>query len=188
MLRNWIATRPKRSALRTFSILSSRKRASSGRTPSLSQVSSIDGGVGLGDAELAGPGELVEGREPGELLAHIAKHLGTHVGEDGREEAGILQGGDPGEHRLIDGDPHEDIVFDECVDLRGGEGEAGVAGKFGPVAAAVEVAEVVIVAIAPVKALEGVAVEAGELEEALVRGGVLGAEDFTVVEDDGADH
>ena len=55
-------------------------------------------------------------------------------------------------------------------------------------AGAVEMAEVVVAAIAPVEALEGVAVEAGEGDEALVGGAVLGAEDFTVVEDDGADH
>ena len=48
-------------------------------------------------------------------------------------------------------------------------------------------AEVVGVAVAPIEALEGGGVEAGELDEAEVRGGFLGAEDLAVVEDDGAD-
>jgi hypothetical protein len=48
--------------------------------------------------------------------------------------------------------------------LGGGEGEAGVAGEFFPVCGSVEVAEVVVVAIAPVEALEGVVVEAGDVE------------------------
>ncbi len=169
-----------------FSILSSRKRASLGADAELIAGEGVDGGVGLGDAEVAGPGELVEVGEPGEFLEHGAEHVGTHVGEDGGEETGVLEGGGPGEHGRVEGDPHEDVVGDEVVDLRGGEGAAGVAGEFGPVAGAVEVAEVVVAAIAPVEALEGVAVEAGEGDEALVGGAVLGAEDFTVVEDDGA--
>ena len=148
----------------------------------------VDGGVGLGDAELAGPGELVEVREPGEVLAHGAEDFGAHVGEDGGTEAGAVEGEGPGEHGLVDGGPHEDVGFDEGVDLGGGEGETSVAGKSGPVAAAVEATEVVVVAVAPVEAVEGAGIEAGEGDEAAVRGAVLGAEDFTVVEDDGADH
>ncbi len=40
-------------------------------------------------------------------------------------------------------------------------------------------------AIAPVEALEGVVVEAGDIEETAMGGGVGGAEDLSVVEDDG---
>ena len=148
----------------------------------------VDGRVGLGDAELAGPGELVEGGEPGEFLKHGAEDLGNHVGEDGGEEAGILQGGGPVEHGRVESDPHENVGGDEVADLRGGEGTAGVAREFSPVRGAVEVAEVVVASVTPVEVLEGVAIEAGEGDEALVGGAVLGAEDFAVVEDDGADH
>jgi len=145
----------------------------------------VDGGVGLGDAELAGPGELVEMGEPGEFLAHGAEDVGTHVGEDGGEEARVLESGGPGEHGLVQmAGPHEDIVFDQSGDCVGGEGEAGVAREFGPVAWAVEEAEVVIAAVAPVEALEGVVVEAGEGEEAAARSGLGGTEDLAVVEDD----
>ena len=146
-----------------------------------------DGGVGLGDAEFAGIGLVGEVGEPGEFLAHVAEDLGDHVGENGGEDAGPLQGRGPGEHALVDANPEEDVVFDEGGDLGGGEGEAGVAGEFFPVCGSVEVAEVVVVAIAPVEALEGVVVEAGDVEVAAMGGEVGGAEDLTVVEDDGAD-
>ena len=99
-----------------------------------------------------------------------------------------LESGGPGKHGRVEGGPHADVGVDEFVDLRGSEGAAGVAREFGPVRGAVEMAEVVVAAVAPVEALEGVAIDAGEGEEALVGGAVLGAEDFTVVEDDGADH
>ena len=102
MVVNWRAWRPVASAARTFSILSSRKRASAGRTPSFVAGEGVDGGVGLGDAEFTGPGELVEVGEPGEFLAHGAENFGDHVGEDGGEDAGVLQGGGPGEHGLVE--------------------------------------------------------------------------------------
>jgi len=125
----------------------------------------VDGGVGLGDAEFAGPGEVVEVGEPGEFLAHGAQDVGAHVGKDGGEEAGVLECGGPGEHGLDEvAGPHEDVIFDESFDLRGGEVETSVAREFSPVAWAVEDAEVVVVAVAPVEALEGVVVEAGERE------------------------
>jgi len=145
----------------------------------------VDGGVRLGDAEFAGPGELVEAGEPREFLAHGAEDFGPHVGEDSGEDAVVLQGGGPGKHGLVEiASPHEDVVFDECVDFAGGEREAGVAAEFGPVTAAVEEAEIVVVAVTPVEALEGVAIEAGAGEEAAVGGGIGGAQDLAVVEDD----
>jgi hypothetical protein len=147
----------------------------------------VDGGVGLGDAELAGPGELVEVCKPGEFPKHGAEDLGNHVGENSGEEAGVLECGGPCEHGRVEGCPHENVNGDEFADLRRREGAAGVAREFRPVCGAVEMAKVVVAAIAPVETFEGVAVEPGEGDEALVRGSVLGAEDFTVVEDDGAD-
>ena len=145
-----------------------------------------DGGVWLGDVEFAGIGLHGEVGEPGEFLAHVAEDLGNHVGEDGGEDAGLLEGGGPGEHALVDGDPEEYVVFNEGGDLIGREGEAGVAGESLPECGTVEIAEVVVVAVAPVEALEGVVVEAGDVEEAAMGGGVGVAEDLTVVEDDGA--
>ena len=146
----------------------------------------VDGGVRLGDAELTGKRLVGELSEPREFLAHVAEHLGAHVGEDGSQKAGFLEGGDPSEHALIDGDPHEDVVFDEGTDLVRREGEAGVAGEIGPPGGAVDVAEIVVATVAPVEALEGVVVEAGEVEKAAVGGRVRHAEDLAIVEDDGA--
>lgn len=147
----------------------------------------VDDGVGLGDAEFTGPGEVVEVGEPGKFLAHGAQDIGTHVGENGGEEAGILESGGPVEHGLDEvAGPHKDVIFDESVDFLGGEVESSVTGEFVPVAAAIEDAEVVVVAVAPVETLEGFVVEAGECEELAVSGGVGGAQDLAVVEDDGA--
>jgi hypothetical protein len=70
--------------------------------------------------------------------------------------------------------------------LVGSEGEAGVTGESRPEGGAVEAAEVVCVAVAPVEALESVVVESGELEQPAMGGGVGRAEDLAVVEDDGA--
>ena len=92
----------------------------------------------------------------------------------------------PGEHGLVEGGPHEHVVFDEGVNEGGREVKAGVAGESFPEGAAVDTAEVVVAAVAPVEALEGVAVETGEGDEAGVGGAILGAEDLAVVEDDGA--
>ena len=78
-----------------------------------------DGGVGLGDVEFAGIGLVGEVGEPGEFLTHVAQDLGDHVGEDGGEDAGLLEGGGPGEHGLVNGDPEEDVVLDEGGDLGG---------------------------------------------------------------------
>lgn len=144
--------------------------------------------IGFGDAEFAGPGELIEGGEPSEFLAHGAQNLRNHIGENGGEEAGVLKRADPGEHGLADVGPHEDVGLDEGVDLRGCEAEAAVASEFGPVAVAVHMAKVVFVAVAPVETLKSLAIEAGEGDEVFVGGGVRGAEDLTVVEDDGAQH
>ena len=110
-----------------------------------------------------------------------------HVGEDGGGEAGVLEGGGPGEHGVVEaGGPHEDIVLDEGVDLGGGKGAAGEGGEFAPEGGAVEAAEVVVVAVAPVVLLEGGGVEAGEAEQSAVGRGIGGAEDVAVVEDDSA--
>jgi len=145
-----------------------------------------DGWVGFGNAQLAGIGLMVKMREPGELLTHGAQDLRHHVGEDGGIEARLLQRGGPGEHALIDGDPHQDIVLDKGGDLFRREGSAGILAEFRPVRGTVEIAEVVVVAIAPVKRLEGLQIKACHIEEAAVGGGVLGTEDIAIVEDDGA--
>ncbi len=85
----------------------------------LSACPKEDGGIGLGDVEFAGIGLVGEVGEPGELLAHVAQDLGDHVGEDGGSDTGLLEGGGPGEHGLVNGDPEEDVVFDEGGDLGG---------------------------------------------------------------------
>lgn len=148
----------------------------------------IDGRVGFGDAEFTGPGELIEGGQPCEFLANGAQDFRNHVGENGGEAAGVLKRADPGEHGLADVGPHEDIGLNEGVYLRGRERETAVASEFGPVAAALHMAKVVFVAVAPVETLKSLAVEAGEGDEVFVGGGVRGAEDLTVVEDDGTQH
>lgn len=148
----------------------------------------VDRRVGLGYAVFAGEGEVREVREPAEFLAHVVVDFEGHVGEDGCGEACVLQRGGPGEHRLIEETgPLEDVVFDQALDLRGGEVAAGFLANPAPERGTVEAAEIVLVPVDPVMLAEGRVVETCELEQSLVRDRIGLAENFSVVEDDGAD-
>ena len=148
----------------------------------------IDGGIGLGDVEFAGPGEVGEAAEPGEVRAmqHGVEDFGDHVRQDGGAQAGLLQRVDPGEHDGVGLDPHADVGCDESFEFGRRENAAGVRGETLPETGPVEEAEVVLMAVAPVDGFEGGTVEAGDREQILVGGVVAMAEDFAVVKDDSA--
>ena len=148
----------------------------------------IDGRVGFGNTELAGPGELRELVKPGKIATHAAEDFAHHVGEDGGADAGLLQRFDPGEHaRVEEVGPQDDVGLDEGFGLVRREGEARVLGELLPKGGTVVTAEIVVVTVAPVVAFEGRPVEAGEGQELAVGSRIGLAEDFTVIKNDGAE-
>lgn len=147
----------------------------------------VDGGIGLGHAQLTGEGEMAEAGQPGKLPAHVAGDLMRHVGEDGGGEAGTLERGGPGEHGLDQASgPHADVIFHESLELGGSEGSAHGIAETPPELRAVEAAEVVFVAVVPIMLLESLVIDAGDLQERLVGSGIGATEDIAVVEEDSA--
>ena len=130
------------------------KSVSSGAVPSCSQSVAIDGRIGLGHAQLIAPDQHVEAGEPVELaLACSRSTCVAHVGEDGGENAALLELELPGQHGGILRGPHARIPLVELFDGgRVGRCEAGVASELPPEREAGELSLVVSVPVGPVEA------------------------------------
>jgi len=100
--------------------------------------------------------------KPRELLPHVAENIFSHIRENADAQAGFCERLRPGEHRLVDGAPHEHIVFNEAFNVGSCQLDARVGCKLLPVRAAVQSAHVVGEAMRPVMTFKCISVEAGD--------------------------
>ena len=117
---------------------------------------------------LIAPDEHVEAREPVEGALHAGQHIVAHVGEDGGEQAALLELQLPGEHGGVLRGPHAGVQSAELFDGAGGEVEAGFAHDLLPEGDAGEFAFVVGVTVGPVEALETGRRQAGDAQHGCV--------------------
>jgi hypothetical protein len=83
--------------------------------------SSIDGRVGLGHEVLKAPDQHVEAVNPEELALDVGQHVVAHVGEDGGEQAALLELLLPGQHGGVLRGPHAGVPEVQLFDGRRGE-------------------------------------------------------------------
>jgi hypothetical protein len=148
----------------------------------------VDGRIGLGDAEAVREGVVREAFEPGKAGADAGFHCVAEVGEDSGGDLGAVELLGPADHGEIGLSPELGVGLDEGVELGRGERVMEVPGDVLPVGDAGERTAIVVVAVLPVDALEGLFLDAEDADH-LPAGGWIGrsAENHAVVEQDSLD-
>ena len=147
----------------------------------------IDGRVGLDGTHFTREDLMVNVAQPIELSPGVSRHIRLHVGKNGCSKATRVDAREPFGHFLIDVAPHLHIQSAEFFNVLGIDSDAHPSRKLGPIGICSEIASIVRIARGTIDGQKLFRVNAEHTRHAgeSVRGRA-GAEDFAVVEDDGA--
>ena len=144
----------------------------------------INGRIGLGDAELKTPDQHVEAVNPVELAFDVGQHAVAHVGEDGGEQAVLLERELPGHHGGVLGGPQARIPEIQLLDRLLIVRHLCFAQKLLPKGDAGQLAFVVGGPVGPVEAVKPLLRQVRDAQQVGPRGGVRWSGQYnSIVED-----